>query len=140
MEEFRGKSLEGEWWLPADPSHVFKGQLTIDDQHHGQLLFRGTEEHLAKLPTGPAQPTFFGRLTNKYTYVVTLFDTSIRRRPGSTFPKKPDNETNAEFHTNSILISGHVVFKTRIKCERADRVMRAFAAKRPTRQPRIQDP
>jgi ApeA N-terminal domain 1 len=108
MEEFRGKSLEGDWWLPADPRHVFKGQLTIDERHHGQLLFRGTEEHLAKLPTGPVQPTFFGRLTNKYMYDVTLFDTSIRRGPGSTFPKKPENETNAEFYTNSILISGHI--------------------------------
>jgi hypothetical protein len=107
MEEFRGKSLDGEWWLPADPSHVFKGQLTIDEQHHGELLFRGTEEHLAKLPTGNTQPTFFGRLTNRYAYDVTLFDTSMRRGPGSSFPKKPDNETNAEFHTNSILISDH---------------------------------
>jgi hypothetical protein len=25
MEEFRGKPLNGEWWLPSDPNHVFKG-------------------------------------------------------------------------------------------------------------------
>lgn len=108
MEEFRGKSLDGEWWLPSDPSHVFKGQLTIDDQHHGQLLFRGTEEHLAKLPGGPAQSTFFGRMTSRYSYSATLFDVSMRRGPSVTHPRKPDIETDAEFYTNAILISDHI--------------------------------
>jgi hypothetical protein len=108
MQEFRGKTLEGEWWLPGNPDVVFKGLLTINDEDEGTLVFRGTEDHLARLREGEKQPTFFGRLAAKYPYDVTLFDTVLKRGAGRTLPKSINNETEAVFLTNSILISDHI--------------------------------
>jgi hypothetical protein len=78
------------------------------EDNSGRLVLNGTEEHLASLPTGETQPTFFGRLEADYTYDVTLFDVALRRGPGRTYPKDPLKETSAEFVTNAFFVSGHV--------------------------------
>jgi ApeA N-terminal domain 1 len=108
MDEFRNKPLEGTWWLPEKPSDVFRGRLTVGDDNNGRLVLNGTEEQLAKLPTGETKPTFFGRLTADYTYDATLFDVVLRKGPSQTHPRDPSKETSAEFVTNTVLISEHV--------------------------------
>jgi ApeA-like protein len=72
------------------------------------LVLNGTEEQLAKLPTGETKPTFFGRLMADYTYDATLFDVVLRKGPSQTHPRDPSKETSAEFVTNTVLISEHV--------------------------------
>jgi hypothetical protein len=108
MENFRGQPLDGEWWAAKRPNDHYKGVLLLDEEHNGSLTLRGTEDQLASLPIGPVQQTFFGRLENKYPYEVSLFNVGLRRGPSQTFPKKLDQETNAEFFTNKILIGGYV--------------------------------
>lgn len=107
MENFRGKSLDGEWWEKDQPTRRHKGVLNLDEEHHGTLTLRGTEGHLASLSPGNVQVTLFGRLENQYTYEATLFSPVMVRGPGSSF-NQPDRETDAVYRTNNILIGGHV--------------------------------
>ncbi|EIG59000.1 hypothetical protein Bra1253DRAFT_03720 [Bradyrhizobium sp. WSM1253] len=108
MDEFRNKPLAGAWWLPGKPDVIFKGRLTIGDDNNGRLVLSGTQEHLAKLPTGATPPTFFGRLEADYSYDVTLFDVALRRGPSHSYPKAPLTETIAEFVTHTLLVGGHL--------------------------------
>jgi len=108
MDEFRNKPLAGAWWLPGKPEDIFKGRLAIGDDNNGRLVLNGTQEHLAKLPTGETQPTFFGRLEADYSYDVTLFDVALRRGPSHSYPKDPLNETIAEYATHTLLVGGHI--------------------------------
>lgn len=108
MENFRNKSLDGEWWLPDAPEHRYRATLKIDDRHHGELIFRGSEEHLASLPHGGHRHNFYGVLDNGYSYEVSLFNVGMKQGPSSTFPKQPGKETTAEFYTNNVLIGGHI--------------------------------
>jgi len=62
MENFRGKPLDGEWWTADRPDDHYKGILLFDEEHHGTLTLRGTEDQLASLPIDPLPRTYFGRL------------------------------------------------------------------------------
>jgi len=108
MDNFRSKSMDGEWWLPDAPQHRYRATLKIDDRHHGELVFRGTEEHLSSLPHAWQRQTFYGVLDNGYDYEVSLFNVGMKKGPSSTFPKQPGRETTAEFFTNNILVGGHI--------------------------------
>lgn len=108
MERFRGKSLDGEWWLAEWPDDHFKGILQIDEGHRGTLTLRGSESQLTSLPCDHESRTFFGQIENEYIYEVSLFNTGLVRGPSVVFPKQPGRETTAEFYTNNILIGDHV--------------------------------
>jgi len=108
MEEFRGKPLDGEWWEPDRPGAVYKGTLQIEEDQHGKLTLRGTERHLSSLPVHPAPRCFFGQLTSRYTYDVTLLSAGMERGPTTATPADPQRETESEFYTNIIVLGGHV--------------------------------
>jgi len=41
----------GNWWDADHPDLIFRGTLKIDEQNHGTLYLRGTEEYLKRLKT-----------------------------------------------------------------------------------------
>lgn len=104
MDEFAGKTLEGEWWLPGKSQRKFKGVLVIDATNQGTLTLRGKARFLATLPESLF--TLLGGFRDNYSYQVTLFDVGVTRRPT---PSGEKNESGvAKLFTNIIVIGSHL--------------------------------
>src|SRR5438105_9755009 len=107
-KHFRGKPLDGEWWSAERPADHFRGILQLDNEHHASLTLRGSEDQLKSLPCEHESRTFYGQLSNPYTYKVTLCNTQMVQGPSVVYPKQPGRETTAKLRTNNILSGAHI--------------------------------
>lgn len=109
MNDFVGKSLKGEWWFPSAPKTKYLGSLNIDERNQGRLTLEGRQSELLSLwPPGEKQFTIFGKLQNKYTYNVSLFNCGMLQGPNVSVSTNVNPTTTVLYYANNILIGDHI--------------------------------
>lgn len=99
MDNFRNRTLEGEWWDASAPANRYAGKLVLDDNFNGTLDFTvpsssplHTEiDHVFDLQ---------GEAIHGYTYAFSL-PSSIRTRVSTG---AGSNKTKLTFSSNTILV------------------------------------
>ena len=107
MTNFRGRKFRGEFWLPAHPSIIARGELAIDKDGDVRLSLDGSGE-LGIFIGDPSPRTIFGRIHADYDYDVTLFDAFTRYSSTRRIGAEKAISIAAELVSNGVLIGHHI--------------------------------
>ena len=107
MTNFRGRKFRGEFWLPAHPSIIARGELAIDKDGDVRLSLDGSGE-LGILIGDPSPRTVFGPIHADYGYDVTLFDAFTRYSSTRRIGAEKAISIAAELVSNGALIGHHI--------------------------------
>jgi hypothetical protein len=107
LTNFRGRKFRGEFWLPAHPSIIARGELAIDKDGDVRLSLDGSGE-LGILIGDPSPRTVFGPIHAGYGYDVTLFDAFTRYSSTRRIGAEKAISIAAELVSNGALIGHHI--------------------------------
>jgi hypothetical protein len=109
VDELLNTTLEGQWWQPELPHSVLHGTLKFNDRFHGDLKLKGPQRQfkdmLARMMRGERW-TLYGLLSIGHKFEVSFFNVGMIRGP--SMGRNDNEQTEATFFTNEILIGAHV--------------------------------
>jgi hypothetical protein len=107
MSTFRGSKYRGQFWFPAHPATIARGELAIDKDGNVQLAIEGSGKLGVFL--GETSPrTIWGRIWAEYDYNVTLFDTFNQSSRTKRTGVENDITVTANIVCSGLLIAHHI--------------------------------